>query len=119
MICSLKLVFLLLKSWLLILIQIADASPNTSNQEINAASLVGSDSPSFPMLPESSQSNLEVSSAYIPLDQMRMIENINTLISEVCSSAIVVFCSSMLLAVHCPSLPPSPQKEKNHAASVL
>ncbi|XP_021593529.1 protein BLISTER isoform X2 [Manihot esculenta] len=59
-----------------------DASPNTSNQEINAASLVGSDSPSFPMLPESSQSNLEVSSAYIPLDQMRMIENINTLISE-------------------------------------
>ncbi|KAJ9154070.1 hypothetical protein P3X46_027448 [Hevea brasiliensis] len=59
-----------------------DAIPYTSNQETNAPSLVGSETPGFPMLPENDQSNIEVSSVYIPPDQMRMIVNINTLISE-------------------------------------
>ncbi|KAJ9182367.1 hypothetical protein P3X46_006370 [Hevea brasiliensis] len=60
-----------------------DAIPYTSDQETNdATSRVGSDTLSFPMLSENGQSNLEASSEYIPSDQMRMIENINTLISE-------------------------------------
>lgn len=59
-----------------------EAIPGTSNQETHDTTIVGSDTPGFPMLPENGQSNLEVSSVYIPSDQIRMIENINTLISE-------------------------------------
>lgn len=60
-----------------------DVIPDHSNQEIrDTASLMESDTPSFPVLPGNGQSILVDSSVNIPPDQMRMIENINTLISE-------------------------------------
>lgn len=75
------------------MIQIAEAIPCTSNQETNdATSLVGSNTPSFLMLPEIGPSNVEALSVYIPSDQMRMIENINILVSEVWSLDFVVCC---------------------------
>jgi len=66
-------------------ISIADDIPVTSSQETHGTSSVPrSDATDFPMLPENGQSNLEASSVYIPSDQMRMIQNINTILSEVC-----------------------------------
>ncbi|KAK9287791.1 hypothetical protein L1049_016231 [Liquidambar formosana] len=60
-----------------------DATPYNSNPEMhNTASLFPSDASSFSMLPENGQVNPEISSASIPSDQMRMIQNINGLISE-------------------------------------
>ncbi|XP_011041489.1 PREDICTED: uncharacterized protein LOC105137449 [Populus euphratica] len=57
--------------------------PVTSSQETHGTSSVPrSDATDFPMLPENSQSNLEASSVCIPPDQMRMIQNINTILSE-------------------------------------
>ncbi|KAG7991664.1 hypothetical protein I3843_02G088900 [Carya illinoinensis] len=56
-----------------------DASIHEMDQ--NASSL-GSDASSVNLLPENGQSTLEVSSVNIPPDQMRMINNISTLISE-------------------------------------
>ncbi|KAG6664590.1 hypothetical protein CIPAW_02G103800 [Carya illinoinensis] len=56
-----------------------DASFHEMDQ--NASSL-GSDASSVNLLPENGQSTLEVSSVNIPPDQMRMINNISTLISE-------------------------------------
>lgn len=61
-----------------------NAIPDTSIHEMNQnASSLGSDASSITLLPESGQSTLEVSSVNIPPDQMRMIININALISEV------------------------------------
>ncbi|XP_061975485.1 protein BLISTER-like isoform X2 [Populus nigra] len=60
-----------------------DDIPVTSCQETHGTSSVPrSDATDFPMLPENGQSNLEASSVYIPPDQMRMIQNINTILSE-------------------------------------
>ncbi|KAF5452594.1 hypothetical protein F2P56_027571 [Juglans regia] len=56
-----------------------DASIHEFDQ--NASSL-GSDASSVNLLPENGQSTLEVSSVNIPPDQMRMINNISALISE-------------------------------------
>ncbi|XP_073267058.1 protein BLISTER isoform X2 [Populus alba] len=57
--------------------------PETSGQETHdAASFPGSDASDFLNLPGSGQLNLESSSVYIPPDQMRMIQNINSIISE-------------------------------------
>uniref|UniRef100_A0A6M2F631 Uncharacterized protein n=1 Tax=Populus davidiana TaxID=266767 RepID=A0A6M2F631_9ROSI len=59
--------------------------PETSGQETHdAASFPGSGASDFLNLPGSGsgQLNLEASSVYIPPDQMRMIQNINTIISE-------------------------------------
>lgn len=46
-------------------------------------SLSGNDTSSSLLLSEDVQLNIEASSVYIPADQMRMIININTAISEV------------------------------------
>ncbi|KAK9991621.1 hypothetical protein SO802_026606 [Lithocarpus litseifolius] len=48
-----------------------------------AASSLESDASNISLLPENGQSTLEFSSVNIPSDQMRMIQNINALISEV------------------------------------
>ncbi|KAJ6351455.1 hypothetical protein OIU78_007387 [Salix suchowensis] len=57
--------------------------PETSGQETHdAASFPGSDASDLLNLPDNGQLNLEASSVYIPPDQMRMIQNINTTISE-------------------------------------
>ena len=66
-------------------ISIADDIPETSSQETHGTlSVPRSDATDVLMLPENDRSNLEASSVYIPPDQMRMIQNINTIISEVC-----------------------------------
>ncbi|XP_050372278.1 protein BLISTER [Argentina anserina] len=52
-----------------------EVSPDTVDQEMRDAS-------SFSMLPENGQSSFDVSSVNIPPDQMRTIDNINTLVSE-------------------------------------
>ncbi|CAK7327360.1 unnamed protein product [Dovyalis caffra] len=68
-----------------------DDMPETSSQEprdaasfprSDAASVPGSDAIDFLIQPENGQLNLEASSVYILPDQMRMIQNINTIISE-------------------------------------
>lgn len=51
-----------------------------------AASSLESDASNISLLPENGQSTLEFSSVNIPSDQMRMIQNINALISEVLSN---------------------------------
>ncbi|XP_011029708.1 PREDICTED: uncharacterized protein LOC105129379 isoform X2 [Populus euphratica] len=57
--------------------------PETSSQETHdAASFPGNDASDFLNLPGSGQLNLQASSVYIPPDQMRRIQNINTIISE-------------------------------------
>lgn len=79
-------------SWFLILIQITDAIPYTSNQKTHDPTFLPEiDNPGYPMLPENEQSNLEASSVYIPSDQMKMIQNINELISEVWFLSAVSF----------------------------
>lgn len=61
-----------------------DTVPDTSGWEMrDDSSLGGSDASTFPMLPSNGHPNLEVSSGYMPPDQIRMIQNINALISEV------------------------------------
>lgn len=60
--------------------------PETSSLEmLNSASVQANELSSFPLLPDGGQMNFEVSSVNIPTDQMRMIQNINALISEVAS----------------------------------
>uniref|UniRef100_A0A6N2N7W3 Coenzyme F420 hydrogenase/dehydrogenase beta subunit N-terminal domain-containing protein n=1 Tax=Salix viminalis TaxID=40686 RepID=A0A6N2N7W3_SALVM len=60
-----------------------DDIPETSSQETHGTSSVPrSDATDVLMLPENDQSVLEASSVYIPSDQMRMIQNINTILSE-------------------------------------
>ncbi|CAL5428074.1 unnamed protein product [Camellia sinensis] len=55
----------------------------TSNQEMHStAPFLRSEASSSSLLPENRQFNLEVSSLNIPVDQMKTIQNINTLISE-------------------------------------
>ncbi|KAF5950624.1 hypothetical protein HYC85_012617 [Camellia sinensis] len=61
----------------------ADATADTSNQEMHStAPFLRSEASSSSLLPENRQFNLEVSSLNIPVDQMKTIQNINTLISE-------------------------------------
>ncbi|XP_048235748.1 protein BLISTER isoform X3 [Ricinus communis] len=50
-----------------------------NEETVDTTALIGND---IPIHPENGQSNLEVSTVHIPADQMRLIENINTLISE-------------------------------------
>ncbi|KAM3708429.1 hypothetical protein ACB098_02G097300 [Castanea mollissima] len=57
-----------------------DASIHETHE---AASSLESDASNISLLPENGQSTLEFSSWNIPSDQMRMIQNINALISEV------------------------------------
>ncbi|KAM7257675.1 hypothetical protein ACFE04_013416 [Oxalis oulophora] len=58
-----------------------DTSSDTTNQELHIdGSLLGSDASNIHLLPESGQ--LGVSSMIIPSDQMRIIRNINSLVSE-------------------------------------
>ncbi|XP_027934071.1 protein BLISTER isoform X3 [Vigna unguiculata] len=57
-----------------------DPASNSSNPEINDNAAEASSSSS--LVPETRRSSLGVSSVNIPHDQMRMIENINALISE-------------------------------------
>ncbi|KAJ6719316.1 PROTEIN BLISTER [Salix purpurea] len=60
-----------------------DDIPETSSQETHGTSSVPrSDATDVLMLPENGQSILEASSVYIPPDQMRMIQNIDTILSE-------------------------------------
>ncbi|KAF5736683.1 hypothetical protein HS088_TW14G00833 [Tripterygium wilfordii] len=54
----------------------------TSNQETQGPSNVGSEAEGLPLLHEHGLLDLEASSTHIPPDQMRMIQNINALISE-------------------------------------
>lgn len=56
-----------------------DATPDTSNHEIHSVALLNESDASSP---EIRQYNLEGLSLGVPPDQMRMIQNINTLISE-------------------------------------
>lgn len=65
------------------LVEANEVSPETVDQEMRVTS-------SFPMLPENGQSSFEVSSVNIPPDQMRTIDNINTLVSEVPSTCYIV-----------------------------
>ena len=61
-----------------------DTIPDTSIREMrDESSLSGNVASSFPMVPSNGHSNLDVSSGYMPPDQIRMIQNINALISEV------------------------------------
>nr|XP_011462404.1 PREDICTED: uncharacterized protein LOC101305650 [Fragaria vesca subsp. vesca] len=57
------------------LVEANEVSPETVDQDMR-------DTSSFSMLPENGQSSFEVSSVNIPPDQMRTIDNINTLVSE-------------------------------------
>ncbi|KAJ0248961.1 Protein BLISTER [Hirschfeldia incana] len=59
-----------------------DAMSGSSNQETDSTSLLESDSSNTAIIPETGQLNLEGFSLSVPADQMRMIENINTLIAE-------------------------------------
>lgn len=59
-------------------------SPETSNQEmLDPASAQTNEFSSFPLLSDNGQMNFEVSLVNIPVDQMRLIQNIKALISEV------------------------------------
>uniref|UniRef100_A0A5B7B4L7 BLISTER n=1 Tax=Davidia involucrata TaxID=16924 RepID=A0A5B7B4L7_DAVIN len=61
----------------------ADSTSDPSSLEMHStAPLLGSNASSSPLLPDNRQFDLEVFSLNIPPDQMRMIQNINTLISE-------------------------------------
>ncbi|MCD9643607.1 hypothetical protein HAX54_031210 [Datura stramonium] len=55
---------------------------NITSSTINDTNLVGSDGPTTSSLPNFGQFSLESLSQAIPPDQIRMIQNINTLISE-------------------------------------
>lgn len=60
-----------------------DSLPDTSNLEMhNSASVLLSAASSSTLLPENRQFNIEVSPVNFPPDQMRMIQNIDILISE-------------------------------------
>lgn len=65
------------------LVEANEVSPETVDQDMR-------DTSSFSMLPENGQSSFEVSSVNIPPDQMRTIDNINTLVSEVPSTCYIV-----------------------------
>ncbi|XP_059652542.1 protein BLISTER-like [Cornus florida] len=61
----------------------ANPTPDTSSLEMhNTEPVFGSNASSSHLLPENRQFNLEASSLNIPTDQMRMIQNINALMSE-------------------------------------
>lgn len=55
----------------------------SSNQETDSTSLFESDSSNTAIIPETGQLTLEGFSLSVPADQMRVIDNINTLIAEV------------------------------------
>lgn len=59
-----------------------DTITGTSSQEVRDASVVGTDASSSSMLPLNGFSPIEASFANLPPEQTRMIQNINTLISE-------------------------------------
>ncbi|GKV35321.1 hypothetical protein SLEP1_g43612 [Rubroshorea leprosula] len=60
-----------------------DAISATSNEEMhNSTLLLGSGASTFTMVPENGEFSFEALSVNIPPDQMRMVQNINALISE-------------------------------------
>ncbi|XP_056842201.1 protein BLISTER isoform X2 [Raphanus sativus] len=59
-----------------------DAMSGSSNQETDSTSLFESDSSNTAIIPETGQLTLEGFSLSVPADQMRVIDNINTLIAE-------------------------------------
>ncbi|KAJ0235355.1 Protein BLISTER [Hirschfeldia incana] len=61
---------------------ISDTMPGSSNQETDSADLLGSDSSNTDVIHETGQLTLEGFPLSVPSDQMRLIENINTLIAE-------------------------------------
>ncbi|KAL0742679.1 hypothetical protein Bca4012_084192 [Brassica carinata] len=61
---------------------ISDTMPGISNQETDSADLLGSDSSNTAVIHETGQLTLEGFPLSVPADQMRLIENINTLIAE-------------------------------------
>lgn len=61
----------------------ADTTTKALNMENYGVSSLGDDTSSFQYLHENGQFNIEGLSLSIPSDQMRMIQNINTLIAEV------------------------------------
>ncbi|CAL1384386.1 unnamed protein product [Linum trigynum] len=56
--------------------------PDTSDHETSDAALTGSNVPSSSVSPEIGQPDNGISPAYIPADQLRMIQNINEIMSE-------------------------------------
>nr|VDC82272.1 unnamed protein product [Brassica rapa] len=61
---------------------ISDAMSRSSNQETDSTALLESDSSNTAIIPETGQLTLEGFSLSVPADQMRVIDNINTLIAE-------------------------------------
>lgn len=57
--------------------------PGSSIQETDSTDLLGSDSSSTAIIHEIGQLTLQGFPLSVPADQMRLIENINTLIAEV------------------------------------
>lgn len=57
--------------------------PESSNQETDSTTLRESDPSNTAIIPETGQLTLEGFSLSVPADQMRVIDNINTLIAEV------------------------------------
>jgi hypothetical protein len=68
------------------LIQFNSITDASIDERHETASSLESDASNVALLPENEQSTLEFSSVNIPSDQMRMIQNINALISEVLSN---------------------------------
>ncbi|KAF8088487.1 hypothetical protein N665_0540s0009 [Sinapis alba] len=61
---------------------ISDTTPGSSNQETDSADLLRSDSSNTAVIHGTGQLTLEGFPLSVPADQMRLIENINTLIAE-------------------------------------
>ncbi|KAF8107392.1 hypothetical protein N665_0122s0034 [Sinapis alba] len=61
---------------------ISDAMSGSSNQETDSTALLQSDSSNTAIIPETGQLTLEGFPLSVPADQMRVIDNINTLIAE-------------------------------------
>ncbi|KAF3545235.1 hypothetical protein DY000_02004920 [Brassica cretica] len=61
---------------------ISDTMTGSSNQETDSTDLLGSDLSNTAIIHETGQLTLEGFPLSVPADQMRLIENINTLIAE-------------------------------------
>ncbi|XP_062166568.1 protein BLISTER isoform X2 [Alnus glutinosa] len=80
-----------------------DLEPSIHETHQTASSL-GSDASSVSLLPENGQSTLEVSSVNIPSDQMRMIQNINAIISELALEKEELMQALVSESSHCSKL---------------
>ena len=84
------------------LIQFNSITDASIDERHETASSLESDASNVALLPENGQSSLDFSSVNIPSDQMRMIQNINALISEVYPTVTFIDCqilASLLLIV--------------------